>query len=92
MQNILHELWYDNICPYADAVKETDEVKDMKEFAAKHYDMLHIGLSDQENEVLEKYVECDTELTGIRESEIFRYAFKLELGAKITFEVMRFEV
>ena len=40
MQNILHELWYDNICPYADAVKETDEVKDMKEFAAKHYDML----------------------------------------------------
>jgi len=90
MQNILHELWYDNICPYADAVKETDEVKDMKEFAAKHYDMLHEGLTDKQKEVLEKFVECDTELTSMREREIFRYAFRL--GARITFEVMRFEV
>ena len=90
MQNILHELWYDNICPYADAVKETDEVKDMKEFAAKHYDMLCEGLTDQQTEVLEKFVECDTELTSMREREIFRYAFRL--GARITFEVMRFEV
>ena len=48
MQNILHELWYDNICPYADAVKVTDEVKDMKEFAAKHYDMLHEGMTDHQ--------------------------------------------
>ena len=90
MQNILHELWYDNICTYADAVKETDEVKDMKEFAAKHYDMLREGLTDQQKEVLEKFVECDTELTSMREREIFRYAFRL--GARITFEVMRFEV
>ena len=79
-----------NICPYADAVKETDEVKDMKEFSAKHYDMLREGLTDQQKEVLEKFVECDTELTGMREREIFRYAFRL--GAKITFEVMCFEV
>ena len=90
MQNILHELWYDNISPYADAVQETDEVKDMKEFAAKHYDMLREGLTDQQKEVLEKFVECDTELTSMREREIFKYAFRL--GAKITFEVMRFEV
>ena len=90
MQNILHELWYDNICPYADAVQETDEVKDMKEFAAKHYDTLREGLTDQQKEVLEKFVECDTELTSMREREIFRYPFRL--GAKITFEVMRFEV
>ena len=62
----------------------------MKEFAAKHYDMLRKGLTDQQKEVLEKYVECDTELTSMREREIFRYAFRL--GAKITFEVMRFEV
>jgi len=62
----------------------------MKEFAAKHYDMLREGLTDQQKEVLEKFVECDTELTSMREREIFRYAFRL--GAKITFEVMRFEV
>jgi len=83
-------LWYDNICPYADAVQETDEVKDMKEFAAKHYDMLREGLTDQQKEGLEKFVECDTELTGMREREIFRYA--VNLGAKIMVEVMRFEV
>ena len=61
----------------------------MKELAAKHYDTLREGLTDQQKEVLEKFVECDTELTGMREREIFRYAFRL--GAKITFEVMRFE-
>jgi len=47
-------------------------------------------LTDQKNEVLEKFVEYDTELTSMREREIFRYAYRL--GAKIAIEVMRFEV
>ena len=62
----------------------------MKNFASKHYDTLRESLTDQKNEVLEKFVEYDTELTSMREREIFRYAYRL--GAKIAIEVMRFEV
>ena len=86
MKNILHELWYGNINPCSDAVYDANEEKELKRMSTQQYDKLSETLTDQQKEVFEKFIESDTEFTGIREREIFRYAFRL--GARITFEVM----
>ena len=86
MKNILHELWYGNINPCSDTTCAADEEKELKRMSTQQYDKLSETLTDQQKEVLDKFIESDTELTGIRDREIFRYAFRL--GARITFEVM----
>ena len=86
MKNILHELWYGNINPSSDTTCAADEEKELKRMSTQQYDKLSETLTDQQKEVLDKFIESDTELTGIREREIFRYAFRL--GARIAFEVM----
>jgi len=90
MDSVLHELWYGNITPYADAVPESDEVNDMKELVSTHYDNLVEILNEHQNELLEKLLNCDSELTGMRERDIFRYAFRL--GSRIAIEVMSFSI
>lgn len=90
MRSILEELWYGNICPNNGYRKMTQEEKELIKYMADHRSNLQTNLSDKQNELLEKFDDCYAELTDIREREIFSYAFRL--GARITLEVMNWNV
>ena len=53
---------------------------------ATHHEKLLSSLNDQEKETLEKFIDCDTELSEINEKEIFQYGFTL--GMRIAIEVL----
>lgn len=86
MKSFLEELWYGNISPGEDVYPKTDESKNLRRHIANHYDKLGKELTAEQNIIFEKYDECYAELSGIKEREIFIYAFRL--GAKMAFEVM----
>lgn len=90
MRSILEELWYGNICPNSLCRKSTKETKELMGYIADHHDSLQATLTDKQKELLEKFDDCYNELADINEREIFVYAF--QLGARIAFEVMSFNV
>ena len=90
MRSILEELWYGNVCPNNGYRKMTEEEKELMKYMADHRNNLQATLSDQQNELLEKFDDCYADLTDIHEREIFSYAFRL--GARIAVEVMSLDM
>ena len=86
MRSILEELWYGNICPSSGCREGTKEVKELMGYIADHHDALLGMLTDKQKETLEKFDDCNSELTDINERDIFVYAFKL--GMRIDIEVL----
>ena len=86
MKSILDELFYGNICGTEDSWSCTDEVKALSGYIADHHDNLLETLTDKQRETLEKFDDCQAELTDINERELFIYAFRL--GARIAIEVL----
>lgn len=88
MNNILEELWYGNIAPLEQSVRENEQMKELIGYIAIHRQKLEPTLSEDQKEILEKYSDCVLELDDIREREIFSYAFRL--GARMAIEIMSF--
>ena len=86
MKSILEELFYGNVCPHMDCRSSDKETRELMGYVANHHDALLEGLTDKQREILEKFDDCYSELTGINERDIFIYAFKL--GMKVAFEVL----
>lgn len=85
MSKILEELWQGNIVPQEESVNNSNEMKELMEYIARHHDDLKKGLTDKQDEILEKYIDCWSEYTSLSEKAIFIYAFKL--GARFTIEM-----
>ena len=86
MRTILEELYYGNICPHTDCRSHAKDTKQLIGYIADHHDNLLATLNEQQKEILEKFDDCNNELTDINEREIFSYAFKL--GARMMLEVL----
>ncbi|MBO5206755.1 MAG: hypothetical protein J6K44_03905 [Clostridia bacterium] len=86
MKNVLVELWCGNINPCGENRKLTDEEKEIIKTAAAIHENLHSLLSEDQNDLLEKLLDCYSELSSLNEREAFVYAFKL--GAKIATAVI----
>ena len=86
MRSILEELFYGNICPNTDCRSQDKETKQLMGYIADHHDNLLSTLNNQQQELLEKFDDCYSELININEREIFLYAFKL--GARLMLAVI----
>ena len=86
MKSILEELFYGNICPGFDGREANKEARQLMKYIADHHDNLQETLTEKQRETLEKFDDCQAELTDINEREIFIYAFRL--GARIAIEVL----
>ena len=86
MRSIIEELWYGNICPNSDSTQERKETSELMKYIADHYQSLISEATDKQKAILEKFADCQSELTSINERDIFVYAFKL--GARIALEIM----
>ena len=79
----IKELWHGNIIPQDDCRNNSNEMKELMEFMARHHDALLKTLSDEQKEIFEKFEECWGEYTSISEAAIFTYAFKLGMQLAI---------
>ncbi len=82
---ILEDLYYGNIAPFERTVRRSKEYNKLMELLVRHEETLNAGLTDEQKEILKKYRDCQSELSGISEVDAFITGF--ELGVKLMLEV-----
>ena len=87
--NTIQDLYYGRISPYEMSISTTPEYQKLKALAGKNEDLLRETLSDEQKELLEKLIECITDISSISERDMFITGF--QLGVKLMIEVMKDE-
>ena len=85
----IQDLYYGRISPYEMSISTTPEYQKLKALAGKNEDLLRETLSDEQNELLEKLIECITDISSISERDMFITGF--QLGVKLMIDVMKDE-
>ncbi len=86
MKKMIDELWYGSVCPQDDARNNTEEMKELMGYIARHQEDLTKTLTDEQKAIFEKFDDCWSEYSSKAEKAIFSYAFKL--GARLVFEAL----
>ncbi len=84
MKTTIQELWRGNIIPQTDSRNNSEEMKELMEYMARHHDDLLKTMTDEQKEIFEKFDDCWSEYSSLAEEAIFAYAFKL--GMQIAIE------
>ena len=85
--NTIQDLYYGRISPYEISISTTPEYQKLKALANKNEDLLRETLSDEQKELLEKLIECITDISSISERDMFIAGFRL--GVKLMIDVMK---
>lgn len=86
MKGIIDELWHGNVVPQSDSRNNSQEMKQLMEYMARHHEDLLKGMTDEQKEILEKFDDCWSEYASYAEEAIFSYAFRL--GMRIAIETL----
>ncbi len=86
MKSMIDELWYGNVSPMDDTKNNTEEMKELMSYIARHQEELVATLTDEQKAIFEKFDGCWSEYMSLAEAAIFEYAFRL--GARLTCETM----
>ena len=87
--NTIQDLYYGRISPYEMSISTAPEYQKLKALADKNEDLLKETLSDEQKELLEKLIECITDISSISERDMFINGF--QLGMKLMIDVMKDE-
>ena len=77
MKSIINELWHGNIVPQEDSRNNTNEMKELLSYMARHNENLEKTLTDEQKEIFQKFHDCWDEYVTLSEAAIFEYAFKI---------------
>ena len=77
MDNILEQLWYGNVAPWEHSTRNDREYKELTELLRRNRDRLTEGLTGAQKELLDKYDECQNELSAKTERNAFTQGFCL---------------
>ena len=86
MKETIEELWHGNIIPQEDSRTNSQEMKELLSYMARHHEDLEKSFTDEQKEIFEKFHDCWSEYMSLSEKAIFVYAFKL--GAKMILETL----
>ena len=86
MKNMIKELWHGNIIPGEDSGNNSEEMKELLGYMARHNEDLENTFTDEQKEIFEKFHDCWSEYMSLAEAAIFEYAFKL--GMQIAIETL----
>ena len=86
MKSMIDELWYGNVSLMDDTRNNTEEMKELMSYIARHQEELIATLTDEQKAIFEKFDDCWSEYASKTEKAIFSYAFKL--GARLTLETL----
>ena len=87
MKETIEELWHGNIIPQEDSRTNSQEMKELLSYMARHHEDLEKSFTDEQKEIFEKFHDCWSEYASLAEEAIFAYAFKL--GAKMMLETVK---
>jgi hypothetical protein len=90
MRSILEELFYGNMCQNTDCRSTDKETKELMKYIADHHDNLQETLTDKQRETLEKFDDCQAELTNINERELFIVSLAIILKICYNIFITRF--
>lgn len=79
MKSIINELWHGNIIPQEDSRTNSNEMKELLNYMARHHEDLEKSFTDNQKEAFEKFHDCFSEYMGLTEAAIFEYAFKFRI-------------
>ena len=88
MKSIINELWHGNIVPQEDSRNNSPEMRELMEYMTRHHDDLSKTMTDEQQEIFEKFEDCWGEYASYAEEAIFEYAFRL--GARLTIEIQSY--
>ena len=83
----IQDLYYGRISPYEMSISTAPEYQKLKALADKNEDLLRETLSDEQKELLQKLIECITDVSSISERDMFITGF--QLGMKLMIDVMK---
>ena len=83
----IQDLYYGRISPYEMSISTAPEYQKLKALADKNEDLLRETLSDEQKELLQKLIECITDISSISERDMFITGF--QLGMKLMIDVMK---
>lgn len=63
MKSMIDELWYGNVSPMDDTRNNTEEMKELMSYIARHQEELMATLTDEQKAIFEKFDDC---WSGIR--------------------------
>lgn len=75
MKSIINELWHGNIIPQEDSRTNSNKMKELLNYMARHHEDLEKSFTDNQKEAFEKFHDCFSEYMGLAEAAIFEYAF-----------------
>ncbi|MBR2944609.1 MAG: hypothetical protein IKC16_05940 [Clostridia bacterium] len=86
MKSMIDELRYGNVSPMEDTRNNTEEMKELMKYIARHQEELIATLTDEQKAIFEKFDDCWSEYASKAQKAIFSYAFKL--GARLMLETL----
>lgn len=86
MRKLLEEFWYGNIFPQEQYAAQHPDIKPLLRLVEKNKTNLSETLTEAQKQILEKYDDAVSEMSGIWEREIFIYAFRL--GGRFAIETL----
>ena len=86
MKSMIDELWYGNVSPMDDTRNNTEEMKELMKYIARHQEELVATLTDEQKAIFEKFDDCWSEYASLAEKAIFVYAFRL--GANVVLDIL----
>ncbi len=84
--HILEDLWYGNIQPVARNFRQGTNYADAAKMLCRNESMLLDLLTEKENDLFEKYQDCQKEMTAISECEAFISGFRV--GVRMMMDAM----
>ena len=83
---IIEDLYYGRISPYEMSISVAPEYQKLKALADRKEDSLRELLSDEQKELLDKFIETVTDISSISKRDMFIKGFRL--GVKLMMDVM----
>ena len=71
MKSMIDELWYGNVSPMDDVRNNTEEMKELMNYIARHQEELMATLTDEQKSIFEKFDDCWSEYASKAEKAIF---------------------
>lgn len=87
MKNLLHELWFGNVRPFANPPANTKTTQKLASQLSQKRETLLAELTEQQVKLLAEYECANEEITSLSEANAFSEGFRLGVGLMI--EVMK---
>ena len=81
MKSMIDELWYGNVSPMDDARNNTEEMKELMSYIARHQEELIATLTDEQKAIFEKFDDCWSEYASKQKRRYFHTPSSSEQGS-----------